>query len=214
MFDDIAADDAAATGDGDDQQQVVNFENAATASASNEEKKTLLPLYDKNITAFLQLVRVTNHALRELVEVMTASLYLDGTAGCGLSDLAGLEQQLPFQHLPNPLAALILRYVFRRADDFHNDSTPSERRKRLAAQFPMFDNIEKVIREVLRFIIHGLHLLSVFYAADQELVDHEIRRNVPAAVAKAVSLWRLFLGNIDNDLPVCHLNMELTDAPM
>lgn len=162
------------------------------------------PIYNRSIVGFMMIARMTNRALRELVEVMAVSTYLDGSAHCPLSDFVHLAQDLPFGAIPNALGALLIR---RAILDGRNSPSQEVRIHKLQQEFPMLSNVAASLKEVLTFVLHGLHLLNVFNVTDQDMVDSDLNEKVPGAVQIVVETWRNYLVE---SVPVCHVRLEDT----
>jgi hypothetical protein len=144
-------------------------------------------VYDRQSCAFMIIVRSVMRTLRELLEIVTVTVFFEmqgfdsgersSAAPLQLSEFAALPAMLPFSRPPSAVGALLLRQVLLASPDYDRQCNTAEKRiEYLQTLFPAIPNLKANLQRVLMFLSQSLRLLRRIQVADGDIVPVKIGR--------------------------------------
>ena len=118
--------------------------------------------YERDLTAFGVLLRSMHRTLRCLVEVISASLFLEGSCQCDPEVFLGLPALLPFGTPPSIVGGLMCLFILGSPDDFSSEGadTPSARIHQLEMEFPVCTNLRQDIASMFAFWANAMCVID------------------------------------------------------
>lgn len=160
------------------------------------------PVYSRHLCAFSVMVRAMNRDLRELMEVITASVFLSGYSNCQLSEFAELTPLLPFDNVPSSIGGLLLHYVLVFPPDYElNCNTPQERCDYLQSKFTAIPDLPTQLRRVMEFTFQALFLVNAYRTRDPFTVSSESLRSTPVVVDTLNLLYEKWVDHLEGPPP-------------
>ncbi|KAH9597520.1 Temperature dependent protein affecting M2 dsRNA replication [Trypanosoma melophagium] len=160
------------------------------------------PVYSRHLCAFTVMVRAMCRCLRELVEVITTTVFLSGSSSCSLSELASFSSLLPFGDVPSAIGGLLLHYVLVFPADYQaNLTTREERIEYLQQKFRDIPDLGLHLRTVMTFTLRALYLINAYSVSDKGAVlpndllnDNRIEHTIEL-------MWEKWADHFDDDPP-------------
>lgn len=130
------------------------------------------PVYSRHLCAFSVMTRSVNRHLRELMEVITASVFLSNQSDCSLADFTTLTSLLPFEDVPSAIGGLLLHYVLVFPADYESGcETRQARCEHLQLKFKAMPNVAVQLEKVMSFTFYALFLLNAYRQHDPKCVS-------------------------------------------
>ncbi|CCW70294.1 unnamed protein product [Phytomonas sp. Hart1] len=160
------------------------------------------PVYSRHICALSVMVRAMNRDLRELMEVITASVFLSGCSDCHISEYDRFIPLLPFGDVPSSIGGLLLHYVLVFPADYEsNCNTPKERCDHLQSKFKAIPDVATQLRKVMNFTFHALFLLIAYRFHDSSIVTVQALLNTTVVEDTLNLLYEKWVLHLDGPPP-------------
>ncbi|CCW62994.1 unnamed protein product [Phytomonas sp. EM1] len=160
------------------------------------------PVYSRHICGFSVMVRAMNRDLRELMEVITASVFLSGCSNCHINEYDRFIPLLPFSDVPSSIGGLLLHYVLVFPADYEsNCNTPKERCDHLQSKFKAIPDIATQLRKIMNFTFHALFLLIAYRYHDASIVTSPALLNTTVVVDTLNLLYEKWVLHLDGPPP-------------
>lgn len=160
------------------------------------------PVYSRHLCAFTVMVRAMCRCLRELVEVITSTVFLSGNSSCSLQDFAEFASILPFGDVPSTIGGLLLHYVLVFPSDYQASLTTREERiEYLQGKFRDIPDLADHLHLVMSFTLQALYLINAYKLNDKETIVAKDQLTGTIVEDTIEMMWEKWRDHIDDNPP-------------